>query len=181
MPGVSDTEKFVYGQIYAAEGGDQVDSKSQASSGITPQTLEDARKVGAIPGLDKVQSPGELNAEQRAGVMRWYFDKTLARAGGSAALDKINDRLAAANLADTLFRHGSSGGATLIQKAINDVNGNNKLKVDGGMGPDTLKAYTDLLAKPETRNKLLNKLAKLRDEETGGKEKARMDHYRPKP
>lgn len=181
LSGVSDNEKFVYGQIYAAEGGDHIDPNSNASSGITPQTLEDARKAGAVPGLDKVQNPGDLSTDQRAGVMRWYFDKTMARAGGSAALDKINDKLAAGALADTLYRHGSSGGATLIQKAINRVNGNQNLKVDGGMGNDTLKAYSDLLSKPETRNKLLNELAEMRDRATEGKETARMDHYRPKP
>lgn len=180
LSGVSDNERFVYGQIFAAEGGNAVDPNSGASSGVTKQTLEDARNAGAVPGLDKVKSPGDLTADQRAGIMRWYFDKTMEKAGGSAALDKIGDKLAAGALADSLYRHGSSGGTKLIQDAINRVNGNKDLKVDGGMGKDTFDAYSKLVSNPEARDKLLNTLADLRDTATQGKEKDRMDHYRPK-
>jgi hypothetical protein len=180
LSGVSDNERFVYGQIFAAEGGNAVDPSSGASSGITKQTLEDARNAGAVPGLDKVKSPGDLNADQRAGIMRWYFDKTMEKAGGSAALDKIGDKLAAGALADSLYRHGSNGGTKLIQRAINQVNGNSDLKVDGGMGNDTLNAYNKLVTNPETRDKLLETLAELRNSATNGQERDRMDHYRPK-
>lgn len=179
LPGISDNERFIYGQLFAAEGGNAIDPNSGASSGITKQTLEDARAANVVPGLAKVKSPSTLNADQRAGIMRWYFDTWMAQAGGHAALDKIDDQLAAGALADTMYRHGNSAGTKLIQQAINQVNGNKALAVDGGMGMETLAAYTNLLSAPESRNQLLHKLADLRDTATEGKESARINHYRP--
>lgn len=124
---------------------------------------------------------GEIGRNQNA-TMPYLaaVHEIMEKAGGSAALDKIDDKLAAGALADSLYRHGSSGGTKLVQTAINQVNGNENLKVDGGMGKDTLDAYSKLVSNPETRDKLLNTLADLRDAATQGNEKDRMDHYRSK-
>ncbi|CCG42730.1 hypothetical protein [Magnetospirillum molischianum] len=179
LPGAGDNEKFVYGQIYAAEGGNAVDPASGASSGITRQTLIDAQNAGAVPGLDKVRQPKDLTADQRAGIMRWYFDNSLRKVGGSAALETVGDPQTAAALADTLYRHGSTGGANLIRAAISGVDGNADIQKSGSVDSATFSAVTKLAANPESRDKLLNKLADLRDAATHGYEADRIDHYRP--
>lgn len=178
--GVSDTEKFVYGQVYAAEGGNAVDGKSQASSGILPSTLEAAKASGKIPGLDKVPAPKDLSPDQRAAVMKWYFDGALRTVGGSQMLDWVGDRTAAGALADTLYRHGGAGGTRLIQKAINSVNRDTSVSEDGKMGPQTFNEFQRLVNDPKTREDLWDKLADLRDIQNGGDETDRTGHYRPK-
>ncbi len=50
LPNASPTEKFAYGQIYAAEGGNIKDPRGSASSGIVQKTLDNARS--RVPGQD---------------------------------------------------------------------------------------------------------------------------------
>ena len=177
LPGAGTTEKFAYGQIYAAEGGNAVDARTKASSGITRQTLLDARTAGAVPGLDKVQSPQDLTADQRAGIMRWYFDDILRKSGGSAALEEFTDAGAAAALADTLYEHGRSGEATLLQQAVNMTDPKRGLPEDDKMGPGTFEAFKALANDPATRDALLKNLAEARNKATNGAEKDRMEHF----
>ncbi|MEW5994121.1 MAG: hypothetical protein AB1744_06970, partial [Candidatus Zixiibacteriota bacterium] len=96
-PDASDAERFAYGQIFAAEGGVAKDPTSSASGGILQATLDDARK--RVPGLEGANTPSDLTLDQRAAVMRDYFDQSLRTAGGSKALENIGDRNSAAALA----------------------------------------------------------------------------------
>ena len=79
-------------------------------------------------------------------------------------------------LADSLFVHGKSGGAKVIQRAINSVAAN-KVSIDEAVGTQTVDAYKALLRYPITRRSILeaigNERMKLRPDL-----KERIDHFR---
>jgi peptidoglycan hydrolase-like protein with peptidoglycan-binding domain len=179
-PKSSPVEARAYGEIFAAEGGDRKDPSSSAASGITQGTLDELAGKGFVQGIKPGTPPRQLSLEQRAAVYRGYFGFALSAVGGSAALSRIGNADAAAALADTLFRHGRTGGASIIQKAINGVSTNtNKVKVAGPVGKETLDAYARLAVDPATRRALLDQLAQQRTAAVPkGQETERIDHFR---
>lgn len=180
LPGASDTEKFVYGQTYGAEGGNAVDPASGASSGILRSTLGAAQKAG-VPGLAGITDPKDLNADQRAQIMRWNADqafRTVDRSQpGHNVLDAIGDPYAAAALHDTMYRFGNSGGAEIVQQAINDVQ-KGRVVQDGQMGPGVLQAYREMVQNPATRPQVLDKLGDERSQKLQDDEVSRNEYFR---
>lgn len=175
LPKVSSAEKFAYGQIFAAEGGNIKDPAGSAVAGILQKTLDDAR--GRVPGLSNARTPGDLRPDQQAALYRDYLNQALAQAGGYQALNGIGSDYAAAVLADTLFRFGPSGGASIIQSAINSV-APGSVQVGGGMGPQTMAVYIQLAANPATLWQLLKAIGDERDLKLKGKEADRNDQFR---
>ena len=150
-PGLSRGEQKAFTDIFAAEGGVFPDGSTVA--GITQTTLNDLIARGHVIGIAQGTKPGALNMAERVRVYRGYFDFALRRAGGSKAMRLIGDSNAAAAFADALFRHGSTGGGILIQKAINSIT-KNRVTIDGVVGRDTIKAFADLVAVPKSRHAL---------------------------
>lgn len=187
LQGGSDAERNIYKNTYAAEGGLATDPVSGAASGISKNTLDRAIKGGVLPGLKEGAVPDQLSIDQRAKVYRHYFDdalRTVERtAPGSSNLQKISDAKASSAFADTLFAHGSTGGALIIQKAINKVTPNS-VEALGQMGPKTFKAYKELSANPQTRRTLLSALGDARWEKIKSRPDAagwssRINSFRP--
>jgi lysozyme family protein len=85
--------------------------------------------------------------------------------------------MTATALADTLFRFGPGGGANIIQNAINAV-APGSVKVDGGMGPQTIAIFARLASDPATLWQLLDAIGNERDLTLDGMEKDRTDHFR---
>ena len=176
LPQASETENFVYGQIYAAEGGNARDPRGSASSGILQRTLDHAR--ARVPGLDGANTPSDLNAQQRAAIYRDYFDQAMRTVGGHEALNRVDNREAAAALADVLFRFGPGDGARIIQQAIESVAPGSIASIDGRMGPATLSAFNALVADAASLRALLDAIAVFRNQRTGDQEQDRNGHFR---
>lgn len=176
----SQVERRVYAEIFAAEGGARNDPSSSAASGITQGAMDELIGKGFVQSIKPGTAPRQLPLEKRAAVYRAYFDFALSAAGGHTALSRVGNANATAALADTLFRHGRTGGAAIIQKAVNGVSTNaNKVKVAGPVGTETLRAYARLAADPATRRALLDQIAQQRTAAIGkGQEADRIDHFR---
>jgi len=182
LPAVTPNEQRAYTEIYAAEGGDEIDPSSGAISGITPSTLDELIEKGFIKGIAKGTPPTSIRLERRPEIYRAYFDFALNRAGGSSVLSRIPDADAAAALADTLFRHGRTGGARILQNAINTVNPG-AVSVSGPAGPETLRKFIGIASDPNKVGRLLdaigNERAKtVRGTSTERAELKRIDHFR---
>lgn len=149
---LTDIQKYNILSLYGWEGGLKKDSKGTIA-GLLRTTLKDM---------------GEKTPKSAAEVInlyQHYFDDAMHTVGGKTTADKIGDAKAGAAFVDTMFRHGVGAGAKVIQQAINDVReklGQPKIAEGDGMGPETLEAYRALLKDPETRQALLDALAKKR-------------------
>ncbi len=182
LPAATHNEQRTYAEIYAAEGGDDIDRSSGAMSGITPSTLDELIEKGFIKGISKGTPPTAIPLDQRAEIYRAYFDFALNRAGGSTALSRIPDADTAAALGDTLFRHGRTGGAKIIQNAINSVSAGS-VAVSGPVGPNTMGAFIRIAADPNKTGRLLDAIGNERAKAVRGTrnehgELKRIDHFR---
>ncbi|MCF3628179.1 hypothetical protein RJ527_08890 [Thalassospiraceae bacterium LMO-SO8] len=182
LPGLSGSEHRAYMEIFAAEGGGNVNPSNGATAGITRTTLNDLIDRGKVTGIPKGTEPKSLDKNERAQVYRAYFDDALGTVGGSAALRGVGDPETAAAFGDTLFRHGSKGGTEIVQRALNAA-GTAPVAVDGAMGPATYSALRRAAGDPAMRARFLNSLADerkqaVRHEATGRNEHARFDHFR---
>ncbi len=115
-------------------------------------------------GIPADIQPSQLTYAQRLDVYRAHADlmTVLGKMGGAVALEKIGDQKAAMALSDVLFRGGGSGGAKLLQGAINRVDPG-RVTEDGKMGPETFEAFRSLAEDESTRCKMLRALADLRN------------------
>ena len=159
MPGVSPSELFAYGQIYAAEGGNTKDPLGSASSGILQKTLDSAR--GRMPGLLGVKTPSNLTPDQRAAIYRDYINQALARVGGYQALSGIGNDYAAAVLADVLYRDGTTGGANIVRAAINQISPNS-VTPTGRIDQATLDIVARLASAPAGLAQFLKAIGDMR-------------------
>ncbi len=168
LPDVSDKGKYVLGKIHGAEGGPKLnpagggpngDKDAGAYGGITQQFLNDTKKRGDVPGLDKIKNPKDLSDDQLAQMQQAYLNHALRGVdGGMKGLDKIDNKDDAAALAHVIYHKGDTGGARLIQKAINQTTPDEKVATDGKMGNKTLDAFAKLANDPSKRDSLMNKL-----------------------
>jgi hypothetical protein len=108
--GDSPTRTRVFMEIFAAEGGLKRNSDSTAFGGILKGTLPDIKK--REPSLKDVQTTDELDTpEKMATAYRGYLKFVMNKYGGSETLDTLKEPETAATVADTLFMHGTKGGA----------------------------------------------------------------------
>jgi HK97 family phage portal protein len=164
LPGITPMKRYVDGEIFAAEGGFDVD-KSGAASGISEKVLNDIKAAVRIApenhqevlDIAEATKPGDLTMEQRARVYQWFYDKRAMRTvGGGAALGQIEDKYSAAAFADVLFRGGAAGGTEMIQGATNQVlatipeaerrqlNVPDAIATDRAMGSEVFETYKKL-------------------------------------
>ena len=184
-PFMGEMEKFAISEIYGVEGGNGVDQKSRASSGLLPSTLDSLKRDGLVPGVAANARPEDLTMAQRAVALQAYLDREFrtvepffGRHGSAGVLNSLDNPYAAAALADTLVLHGSRDRAEAIQKAINDVSPGRAV-VDGTMGSRTWQAYRDIANDPAKLGPLLEALANRRlplAKDPG--EKTRINYYR---
>jgi hypothetical protein len=158
------------------EFGRPVDPASGASSGITPDTLNDLQKREKTE-LD-ARKPEDLTTEQRAQFMRDYFDDALGRIGGHDALGEIGDKHGAAAGGDALYRHGASGGAGIVREAINEVKPGAVKGETGRLGEQSKDALMDIMANPESKRDFLDRLGELRNRNTERPDWTRNDFFR---
>jgi len=179
LTGATATETRIYQEIFAAEGGVDV-APNGASSGITRTTLNDTIDRQRFSAVPRGTRPDQLTIDQRAAFYRAYFDDVLGAAAaalstgrgpqsalikGHELLSQINDPFAAVAFADALFHHGRGNGTRVIQQAIEELDPSgpgDPNKIDGKMGPSTLKNFQRLAADPTKRSALLNVLSKKR-------------------
>jgi peptidoglycan hydrolase-like protein with peptidoglycan-binding domain len=160
LPG-QHSQSTAIGRIYAEEGGRIRDPNGTAVGGITETTLQDMQGKGLLPGLLKDMKPGDLTPDQQVQVYRAYLDHGFRNAGGAKALEQLDPDLAHA-VADAMFMHGSGGGVEFVQKAIEDTGIDPKIKVDGGVGPQTFAALKKANDDPKLRDALQSRIVELR-------------------
>lgn len=150
------------GRIYAEEGGRVRDPHGTAVGGITETTLRDMQGKGLLPGLPKDAKPGDLAPDQQIEVYRAYLEQGFRNVpGGAKALEQLDPDLAHA-VADAMFMHGSAGGMKFVQEALISTGIDPKIKADGGMGPQSFAALKKANEDPALRNKLQDRIARLR-------------------
>ena len=182
LPSVSENEARAYAEILAAEGGEAHDPRTRnVASGITPGALavKEVRDELMAAGVDISKGPRGIPVEDRPKVYRAYMNYALNRVGGVRALDSLASDEASAAIADTLFRHGRTGGAKIIVTAINDIRPGS-LPPDGTVvGPATLPILQKMARNPGDRAKLLDAIAAQRTLRVNDRnEQARFDHFR---
>ena len=146
---LSKAERFIYGEIFAAEGGAEKDTRSSAFGGVTDGTLEMIKDKET--SLDPVNRSQDLTTEQLAVAYRGYFKAVLKSYGGRAALNKLTDQKTAATFSDTLFMHGTGEGAEVVKYGIQDVI--DTLTPDETLRLD-LRPLTDATGRPDTMHNL---------------------------
>lgn len=156
LPNIRSGELRAYVEIFAAEGGRPIANNSPRNAGIGSETLSNLHTQGRLTAVAQGVPPRNLSLPQIANVYRDYQDDALARAGGSKVLGTIGDDRVAAALADTLFRHGATGGGNLIRRAINSI-APGAVADRGVMTLDAVDAYRKLTQR-DWRT-LLNRLA----------------------
>ena len=182
LPKLSPTEERAYMEIFAAEGGVTQHKGTSTWSGIEQDTLDELIAKRFLRNIKPGTTPKSLSIEQRAEVYRAYFDFALSLAKGSATLTRIGDPEATAAFADALFRHGRTGGARLIQQAINRV-ARTKVGTTGPAGEQTVRAFAGLAAAPKSRRLLLDALGderwdKVKNSPNAKGELIRINHFR---
>ena len=182
LPNLHSSEKRAYMEIFAAEGGDRLDTESGAMSGITKTTIDRAIDKVHVKGIKSGTEPKTLSLEARSRLYRAYFDHAFDRIGGSRAFGLISDAEAASAVADTLFRHGRNGGGALIRKAINAVvPGSLAERVSSKLGlpfnETALSEFQRTIADPANRRKFLEALADERIK-VAPNEADRFNHFR---
>jgi hypothetical protein len=156
--------QYVLAQIFAAEGGTDVDPKSGAKAGITPGTLEAAIKAGVVipPEGHPPLRPQDLKLEEVLAVQKWYLDENLKGVGGFGALEDFRDGRTAAAVADTLYLSGGPAGTKLLRQALQELSPGGRV-ANGRLGPKTWKAITDFAnSSPENNLRFREKLADIR-------------------
>ena len=121
LPRLHSTEKRAYMEVFAAEGGDSVNTSNGAKSGITNATLDELIHRKFVKGIKRGTKAASLSLGERARIYRDYFDFAMNELGGSSAFGRINNAEAASAVADTLFRNGRTGGGQMIREAINKI------------------------------------------------------------
>ncbi|WP_460019117.1 glycosyl hydrolase 108 family protein [Magnetospira thiophila] len=184
---VTQQEREAYLAVLDQEGGlvKHQGGKSNTYAGITFGTLDEFSRNGktqVVSSGSPTPLPESLTPDQVAQFYNDYFDDALRETKQPNALASIPDAKGRNALADTLYRQGRSGGAEVIQKAINRVvpgaipprhPGENAV-----VGKTTLREFKRLLADPNTRDRLLNAVADERDAREPG-EKNRHGNFRP--
>lgn len=176
------TERFVFPQIFAAEGGFEMAPGGSAVGGIMNDTmgalLKDKRDDPFVQKLRadcKLQLAGRSPDELTGGLSpdllpRLYvydLDKRFrALPQGRRALEDVGNHYAAASMADTLFRFGDRGGAHILAAAVNKLSkgkeGFTPIQNPDLVGPVIFKAYSDLAKNPATLQPLLDAVAEER-------------------
>jgi hypothetical protein len=154
LPDVTDFEKSTYPDIFALEGGIAPDGTTVG--GITVEKLRELKDK--IPDVAEKTLPRDLTAQQQMRFYRAYMGKALRLAGGSKALDTLIDPGVARYVADTLFREGDTGGAKLIQRALNDTLRAHALQEAEPLGRDALTVLHHIIRYPNDRRTFLEKL-----------------------
>lgn len=157
------SQSTAIGRIYAEEGGRIRDPQGKGATvgGITEMTLQQMQKDGLLPDLPAHARPENLTPDQQVQVYRAYFDQGFRHVGGARALEQLDPDLAHA-VADAMFMHGGSGGMKFVQEAIASTGIDPKIKVDGGMGPQSFAALKKANEDPKLRDRLQERIARLR-------------------
>ena len=146
---LSEAEKFIYRQIYVAEGGATLNRNSGAFGGVAPGTFPTIKEKET--SLDPVNRPEDLTVEQLAVAYRGYFKAVLKNYGGRAALKKLTDQKTAATFSDTLFMHGTRGGAEVVKKGIQELMDEMTVEDRRRLG---LRPLTHTYGRPDTMHNL---------------------------
>lgn len=181
-PKLSDTQAYAYSTTWAMEGGFKTSGTPGGTwAGITPKTFNYLKNESSIAGqLREFNKPADLakNPALMPDVYSAVFDRDLKKVGGSAALNKIGNKYAAAAMADTIFREGATGGGKIIRDAVIKTNPFIKVGNPGVIKPETLDAYSRLAKNPATLDVLLSNIADTRREGAHGSEEGRIDYFR---
>ncbi|MCH8098402.1 MAG: hypothetical protein IID53_15170 [Proteobacteria bacterium] len=188
---LSEAEKFIYRQIYVAEGGAKKNNKSTAFGGITDRALKEAQEHE--PSLSRVKRSQDLTTEQLAAAYRGYFKEVLESYGGRAALNKLADQRTAATFSDTLFMHGRGLGPTLVKEGLKELmktlTAEDKRRIglrpltDASDRPDTIHNLQRLDAVglgPAVRDAITEQRLDVTDKTEKGK-RERIEHFRFRP
>jgi hypothetical protein len=156
--------------LWQTEGGDWIDqSETAASSGVTQRAYNRTVVAGGrVADLQGIRTPGHVPTDRRPEVMRDTLDQFLARAGGSAALDRFADQTVANAIASTVYYVGPSDGGTAVREALKKTVGSDppveiqKLRPSGALRTDVVNELVPILRDPARREAFLENLADAR-------------------
>ena len=159
--GESQDEKFSNAMFWVNkhEGGyanNPADKGGVTNLGITQETFDNAKKKGLI----KAESIEKLTKPEAEKIYKQeYWDKSSA--------DKLPEDIAVPYF-DAVVNHGVTGGAQLLQKAINRFAGANIVKEDGNIGEETISALNSMLTDRRSRLRFIDNMLDVRDERYDG-------------
>jgi hypothetical protein len=156
--------------LWQTEGGDWIDqSETAASSGVTQGAYNRTVVAGGrVADLQGIRTPGHVPTDRRPEVMRDALDQLLARAGGSAALERFEDQTVANAIASTVYYVGPSDGGTAVREALKKTVGDSPppamadILQAGSVSKDLMDILVPTLADPTRRDAFLENLADAR-------------------
>jgi hypothetical protein len=156
--------------LWQTEGGDRIDPRpTAASSGITQRTYDLVVVAGGrVADLQGIRTPGDIPTDRRSEVMRDALDQMLARAGGTAELERFDDQNVANAIASTVYYVGPTDGGTAIREALRTTVGENlppemeKLPRSGALRKEVIDELLPVLADPARRDAFMENLANAR-------------------
>lgn len=192
---LSQGEKRMIQDIFAAEGGMDVHSGSGAFAGVLPSTLEKHIEQGKVPDIvakhgDKVKNT-DLDADDLVEIYKSHLNDSMssaikgyndrnpkAQVDATKLLEKLGDKVGGA-VADTLFKNAGKEGSEIIIKAINKTLPQaNKLASPSGFGSETYSALEKISRDKGKSKAFLESLAVVRvSEELNGKNEKDRIYY----
>jgi hypothetical protein len=156
--------------LWQTEGGDWIDqSETAASSGVTQRAYNRTVVAGGrVADLQGIRTPGHVPTDRRPEVMRDTLDQLLARAGGSAALERLEDQTAANAIASTVYYVGPEDGGSSIREALKKTAGENpsagvrRLDDQGAVSRQLIDELVPMLRDPNFQRAFLENLADAR-------------------
>jgi hypothetical protein len=162
VPGITQEIIDASMNTIAQEGILNADSEGSAIMGIMQKTVDDHYKVMNVP---EGTAAKDLNLDQRVAGFIAELNARYDRISGISTINQITDKTGQKVVTDLLIRVGKSGGAKIVQDAIN-------LVVPGifdipenafrAFKPKTLREFNKMMENPELRSKLLRNIADLR-------------------
>ena len=164
-PDIGDVERGVIRELFASEGGFEFNKIAGGRDGTTFAGISATafQELAAAAGIDPTAEIDKLPRSKILELYHQYLEvEIMGQAGGTEALDAMNDVPAAVLLVDTMFLYGPTGGAAALRRAINSLRSEPVLE-EGVMKLETFRAYEVLMRGEVTRDQLRQAIARERN------------------
>lgn len=191
---LSQAEKRIIQDIFAAEGGRDSHKETGAFAGVLPSTLKNHIKQGKVPGIvakhsDKVENT-KLDANDLVEIYKSHLNDTMSSAikgynsrnpdekvDATKLLGKLGNKLGGA-VADTMFVNGNVG-AEMVQNALNKyLPEGKKITVTPAIGSGSYQALIEISKDEKKTNSFIETLGLIRKTEEQAPDTSRIYYHR---